>query len=335
MSEDLTKTPKDAKVIPEILSLFAPFEAFCKVMLDAYIVVDESGKIVKCNQMFSVLTGQSTKQIIKSGDLTSLISFELNKMPWTIADILSSKTPTRVDEVRGKNHQTSDLNLIIGIYPFVAPDTSASKGAFVLFRDVTAETALQDKYKDSTMKSITDPLTGLFTRGYFEEYLNMQVKNLAGSPRDSESMRMSLAILDIDFFKKVNDKFGHQAGDHVLRIVSGILKKTFRKTDIACRYGGEEFLVILPGTDLYGSLIACEKLRASVEAEHIVFNDQHIPVTISSGIAEILIGKEKYEETIARADTALYESKHAGRNRVTLHDGVGLKATQNALPKAS
>lgn len=310
----------------DVLTAFQVYEHFCKAMLDAYMIIDAQGKIVKCNQLFTQLVGQSTKQIIKNGTLEGLLEFELNKKPWSTIDILASKAPTRVDEVRGKNHLRSDLNLIIGIHPFFAEGTTDKCiGAFVLIRDVTAETALQGKYKDSAQKSITDPLTGLFTRGYFEDYLNMQIKNLSSTPRDQEAMSMSLAILDIDFFKKVNDGFGHQAGDHVLKVVSGLMKKTFRKTDIPCRYGGEEFLVILPGTDINGAVTAAEKLRQTLQNEVIEFNGTRIPVTISSGIAEIILGKENYPDTIARADAALYESKRSGRNRVSIHDGQEIK----------
>lgn len=305
----------------DVLAAFAPYEQFCKSMLDAYIVLDATGKIVKCNQLFTQIVGQTTKAVLKVGDLNTLVRFELNKNEWTAADILATPGPTRVDEVKCKTDK-ADLSLIMGIYPFLDQNNPGTNlGAFVLLRDVTAEAALQGKYTDTAMKSITDPLTGLFTRAYFEDYLNMQMKNLGATPRDQEVMSMTIAILDIDFFKKVNDGYGHQAGDHVLKITSGLMKKTFRKTDIACRYGGEEFLVILPGTDLAGAITAAEKLRIAVQNEVINFNGQTIPVTISSGIAQIKIGSETYTETIARADQALYESKRNGRNRVTVHDG--------------
>ncbi len=309
----------------DVLSAFAPYEQFCKAMLDAYVVLDADGHIVKCNQLFTQLVGQTTKAVLKTGALSNLLRFELNKKEWSSTDILSHRAPTRIDEVRGKNHQRDDLNLIIGVFPLVDPAQAEILGAFVLIRDVTAETALQGKYTDTAMKSITDPLTGLFTRSYFEDYLNMQVKNLAAAPRDQEIMSLTIALLDIDFFKKVNDNYGHQAGDHVLKITAGLMKKTFRKTDIACRYGGEEFLVILPGTDLAGAITATEKLREAVQNEVIEFNGTHIPVTISSGLAEINIGKEPYTDTIARADAALYESKRNGRNRVSIHNGKEIK----------
>ncbi|MFY7930283.1 MAG: GGDEF domain-containing protein, partial [Oligoflexus sp.] len=193
-------------------------------------------------------------------------------------------------------------------------------GLFLLLRDVTAETNLQDQYKDKAIQSITDPLTTLFTRAYFEEYLSGQVTRMESLP-ENERYPVSVVMCDIDFFKKINDRYGHQAGDYVLKNVSRIMKQTFRKTDVCCRYGGEEFLVILPAANFENAGIAANKLRQAVQDEVMIFEDTHIPVTLSCGVATIRIGQETYPEAMARADAALYESKHQGRNLVSIHDG--------------
>jgi diguanylate cyclase (GGDEF)-like protein len=198
-------------------------------------------------------------------------------------------------------------------------------GTFLLIRDVTAETNLQDKYKTTAIKSITDPLTGLFTRAYFEEFLDSQMRTLALLHENGEQPELALIMADIDFFKKVNDKYGHQAGDFVIQSVANIMRKTFRKTDLVCRYGGEEFLVILPSTNLSGASYAAEKLRLAIEAEKLVFDGTHIPVTISSGVAQVTFGKETYTETMGRADAALYHSKQAGRNKASIHSGTTIE----------
>jgi diguanylate cyclase (GGDEF)-like protein len=194
-----------------------------------------------------------------------------------------------------------------------------------LIRDVTAETNLQDKYKTEATKSITDKLTGLYNRGYLEEYLTSTTGFLSKLSEESPQRKLSLIILDVDHFKKVNDVYGHQAGDHVLRIVGDLIRQSFRKTDVLCRYGGEEFLAILPNTDAAGAVIAAEKFRAAVQAEKIVFEDKPIPITISGGVAQVKIGTETYTETIARADAALYHSKESGRNRMSLHEGLAIR----------
>lgn len=303
----------------DVLGAFKAYENFCRAMIDAYAVIDQNGRCVKFNQLLCQLTNLKSKQIMRAESFDKIIAFYIGSQRLYINDIISQPTPTRLDEVRGSIPGDSNLNLIMGVFPF-KDNAGTPIGAFMIIRDVTAETKLQGKYKDAQSKSITDPLTGLFTRGYFEDYLKLQTKTLLELPLKSDQRMLSLIMTDIDHFKKVNDVHGHQAGDYILKQVAEVLKKSFRKTDIVCRYGGEEFLIILPATDLKGTAAAAEKLRANVEAERIEFEGTHIPVTISLGIAEVNIGAETYNETIARADQALYTAKRDGRNQVKIAD---------------
>ena len=142
-------------------------------------------------------------------------------------------------------------------------------------------------------------------------------------------------MCDIDFFKKVNDQYGHQAGDYVLKIVAGIMKSTFRKTDVCCRYGGEEFLVILPSADYDSASRAADTLRRAVEAKEIIFDGTRIPVTISCGVSTFDIETESVDNTMARADAALYEAKRSGRNQVFFHDNKEIKSLASLTSKAS
>jgi diguanylate cyclase (GGDEF)-like protein len=311
----------------DVLEAFRPYESFCKSMLDAYVVVDHSGKILKSNPLFSVLSGRKSKQVLKAGSFDELIELSIQGKALSISHILLNKNPTRFDEVTGKSSVSPDLNLIIGTYPFVDENTDEILGAFILIRDVTAESALQDKYKHTALKSITDQLTGLFSRSYFEDYLEKQIQVAHQLPESAEQRNFTIALIDIDFFKKVNDEHGHQAGDAALQTLADIMSKTFRKTDILCRYGGEEFLVVLPTTNLQGAITAVEKLRAVVDHEKFMHDNKELTVTISCGVAQVLISNnESYEQTIARADEALYFSKHSGRNLVSIHDGGSIKA---------
>ena len=133
-------------------------------------------------------------------------------------------------------------------------------------------------------------------------------------------------MCDIDHFKKINDTHGHQAGDYVLAEVSKLFRESFRKTDILCRYGGEEFLAILPSTEIPGALLVAEKLRSKVAGYKFLFNDVEIPTTISIGVALVRQGVETPAQTVTRADEALYFSKENGRNRVSIHDGGSPKS---------
>jgi diguanylate cyclase (GGDEF)-like protein len=314
-------TAKNLAEVSDVTEAFKQFEHFCKAMLDGWVVVDTEGRVVKCNQFFANLSGSKTKSILKANSLGEIITFELAGKPLGIKEMVQSPAPTRYDEVIGNISSKPDqpLHVIIGLYPFSHNGTNI--GAFILVRDVTAEASLQGKYKDKATQSITDALTGLFNRNYFTEYLESQVKTLESFPVGAPQKQLSVIMMDIDFFKKINDKFGHQAGDHVLKHTSDLMKSCFRKTDVVARYGGEEFLAILPGTDFGGAAVAADKLRSAVESYVFNFEGTIIPVTISIGVAQIDFGKETGEQSIARADAALYQSKHNGRNQVSIHNG--------------
>lgn len=158
--------------------------------------------------------------------------------------------------------------------------------------------------------AITDPLTGLYTRFYLQEFVP---KLFALHQRDPE-LQVAVALLDLDHFKKINDNYGHSAGDRVLSMTGKLIKGIIRKGDIAVRYGGEEILLILPCInpgDVEGLL---ERIRYSIEKSKVDWEDNNISVTVSGGIA--FAGDESMFEAINRADEKLYKAKHSGRNKI-------------------
>ncbi len=167
-----------------------------------------------------------------------------------------------------------------------------------------------DKYKEM---AIIDELTGVFNRRGIMELLRREV---ARSERFK--LPLSVAMVDIDDFKKVNDTFGHITGDKVLKAVATIMKSVIRKIDMIGRYGGEEFLVIFPNTPKNNARIAAEKLRKEVESHKFKYKDREFKVTISIGVAEYEDG-DSMESLIAKADEALYRAKSAGKNRVEVY----------------
>jgi len=158
-----------------------------------------------------------------------------------------------------------------------------------------------------------DGLTGLYNYRYFQDLMDREV---------SRAMRyqlaLSLMLFDIDHFKKVNDTYGHPAGDEVLRQLAGLVQETMRVTDIVVRYGGEEFAVILPSTDVAGCRVFATRLRRRVENMEIVVNGIPIRITISVGVAGYDPTQKQLDKSmlINNADSALYKAKHNGRNRV-------------------
>lgn len=315
----------------QVLDAFKPYEHFCKAMLDAYFVINADGKILKSNPAAALVTGIATKQLLKIDSLNSALSFSVLDQALTIKDILQNTIPTRIDDIIGTSIQGTNLNLTIGYFPFLIDGLVA--GAFILIRDVTAETQLQGKYKDKANKSETDPLTGLFNRAKFEAELADRENSIIQLPVGSDHRNLSVIMGDIDHFKKINDKYGHPAGDFVIKTVGQIFMKTFRKTDIICRYGGEEFLIILPASDYQGARIAAEKARVAIESAKFEFGGTVIPVTMSLGVAQLQVGQEHGKDTIARADLALYQAKQNGRNQVQVHTGKDI--TSAAMPPAA
>jgi len=129
-------------------------------------------------------------------------------------------------------------------------------------------------------------------------------------------------MVDIDHFKRVNDTYGHAAGDVVIKQVAVAVKKNLRSTDIAGRYGGEEFAVLLVDTSADQALFFAERLRKNVEAMQIEFNQQLLNVTVSIGLGDFQADLQQYRDWIERADKALYQSKAGGRNQVTKAGGI-------------
>lgn len=159
--------------------------------------------------------------------------------------------------------------------------------------------------------SLSDTMTGLFNHEYFIKRLNEEIET-------SQKFRLplSLMLVDIDHFKKINDTYGHQAGDYILIAIAKLLKSSLRLTDIIARYGGEEFAVILPDTDIDSAYAAAERIRRLIETKKFLFNEKIITVTVSVGISELDKRTKSAEELIKKADDALYEAKSTGRNRV-------------------
>jgi two-component system cell cycle response regulator len=160
-----------------------------------------------------------------------------------------------------------------------------------------------------------DPLTGLYNRRYLERYLD--------TVADPAPKHVAAMILDLDDFKSINDRFGHEAGDTALRAVAAILRDEMRAVDLVARLGGEEFVVILPETNEPEAVRAGERLRAAVEAvEFAPTPAGRCPLTVSIGIAVAADGWPPPGELLAVADRALYRAKAAGKNRIEMADGV-------------
>ena len=187
-------------------------------------------------------------------------------------------------------------------------------------RIVDLQKELMETNKRLERLSITDGLTHLYNHRYFQDELSRAFEESARYHRP-----LSLAIADLDFFKKVNDSYGHAVGDQVLQAVSRMFQDSIRSTDLAARYGGEEFAIMMPETNLDDAMVLAEKLRALLESTPIDTHAGPIRVTLSVGVSTVphpAIHSAK--ELVVSADNALYRAKHGGRNQVQAEERLTL-----------
>jgi len=236
-----------------------------------------------------------------------------------------------VDSVLGKEEliENSDIlrskvvipisyaNKIIGgiaLYHKKGARFDSSRVLEIIVQELKVLMRIKWLYSETKYLAITDGLTGLYNRRYFQQTLD---REFARSKRYKNPL--SIAFFDIDYFKNVNDSYGHQFGDKVIAEISKIIRNSLRKTDYVARYGGEEIVLILPETPIDQTLIPIERIRVKIQDHPFVFGDKPVQVTVSCGLSGVEPDVNTYEDLILRADKALYESKRNGRNQTTIY----------------
>lgn len=177
-------------------------------------------------------------------------------------------------------------------------------------REKQQEEALENLSEQATH----DPLTGIFNRRYMDRILPDEI-----SLSRQNGSTLGLIMADVDHFKQVNDEYGHKAGDLVLQSLAVLLKKCVRTADVVCRYGGEEFVIIMPGATLSTLGRTAEEIRSRCQAMYLTYDGQEIKVTISLGVAAYPQHGSHADEVLVHADNALYCAKEQGRNRVVVY----------------
>jgi diguanylate cyclase (GGDEF)-like protein len=213
--------------------------------------------------------------------------------------------------------------------PLLSPSGEVDQIGIIIY-DVTdiATNKSELQLANAKLQSLsrTDRLTQLYNRGYWEDCL---IKEFARFKRTKEPS--ALIMFDIDHFKKVNDTYGHQAGDEVIRTTASAVKDKVRATDIAGRYGGEEFGIILIDTQGEGAMLLAQRLRKHIESILVQYEGMEIRYTISLGVSEINMQMRDYKQWLEQADQALYQAKESGRNNAILYrDKDEFNLTQGA-----
>jgi diguanylate cyclase (GGDEF)-like protein/PAS domain S-box-containing protein len=260
---------------------------------EGIVVTDNSGQVVLVNRAAAYLLDKSNDAII-SGGLLNLFDDPIRMHVW-----LEQEKPIEAEIINYRER----------IFQVFASTITASDGNAIgsaaLFRDITKEKQLED---DLRRLSTTDALTGIFNRRHLDETLQ---KEFTRSRRTEQPL--SVVMFDIDHFKIFNDTHGHDQGDRVLQVVAKTFSAALRTYDVACRYGGEEFLAILPNTTMEGAECVAERMRAAVEAAIV----DGLKVTISLGVSTYpLIPMNNPEQMVEAADKAMYRAKQGGRNQV-------------------
>jgi len=216
---------------------------------------------------------------------------------------------------------------IIGVLQLfrTAPNRFTEEDAqFLWMLSLLSEKLFQQEHANEALIELafTDFLTGLKSRRYFEERLDHEIKRAErnGSP-------LSVVLIDVDHFKLVNDSYGHQAGDRILREIASRLMIGRREIDTVARYGGEEFIIILPDTNLVGADHVAQRLREDIESTGFAVSSssQLAQLTISLGVASVPRDAQSKSDLLEAADVALYEAKNSGRNRVMLHSELDVR----------
>jgi len=271
-------------------------------MRDAVLILDMQDRLLDFNPAAKALFPILNKRNLGT-DIVSMLA----DVP-AFADAVSGVE----DKAEITTKESEPQSYEVRTWPlFTSSSNSASRliGRGLIFADVTAQVRLREELRG---RAETDPLTGVANRRRFCQTLEIECLRFTRN-----HLPLTVLMIDLDYFKEVNDEYGHPVGDAVLRIVAQLLLLSLRKTDLLARYGGEEFAVLLPETRLDGAQVIAERIRSTVCEQPVLADGCHVQVSVSVGIAShVNDGEAVPDILLKKADLALYRAKALGRNRV-------------------
>ncbi|MCB1189088.1 MAG: diguanylate cyclase [Leptospiraceae bacterium] len=285
------------------------------------LIVEDELLIATTLQRKLVKMGYSVVDIVSSG--MKAIEVAIEKKPDLVLMDIVIKGDMNGIETASKLYDTTRIPVVF-LTAYTDENTiskAEATGAYGYLikpfqeRELTTTIRMALKKHEETMKmeqlATTDSLTGIMNRRFFLQAIDKEIERT-----QRYGNRFSLIILDIDHFKKVNDTYGHSAGDEVIVSITQIVNKNLRKVDIFARYGGEEFIICLPETDYPNAMNVAERIRQNIEDNFIPYDDKKISCTVSIGVTNFHENGDTYDKIFQRADAALYLAKNQGRNQV-------------------
>lgn len=291
------------------------------------IVLIEDGKFSYSNAKFDEIFGYSSEEVRGMGPLQTAVESDRG----LVTENIDKRLRGEVSQLHYVFHGLRKNGAVIDIECHSSVMHVGNRLLLIsLIMDISertrAEREVQVLQEELREQSTHDALTGLYNRHFLEESFGRELllAERGGHP-------VSVIMGDLDHFKAVNDRYGHLAGDEVLRVFGTLLTNNARASDIVCRYGGEEFLLVLPGLTEEGAVGRGEQLRQAMAATAVSHGASQIRVTASFGVASFPLHGRTTDELIGAADRALYSAKADGRNRVTLCGGPGKDSAMSLL----
>lgn len=303
------------------------FRALIEHSTDAISLIDAKANVIYESPSVELLTGYSAKERLGKNGLELIYPNDLSHIRAIMARVLAQ--PNYIENAQFRSvrkdgtvwwtegtainllHEPSVQAIVINYR-----DITDRKNAEKALRDANDELnarvrEIEELQSELREQALRDPLTGLYNRRILADAME---RELARVKRERRSL--SVIVMDIDHFKKINDNFGHQIGDQFLIEIAKLVAGHARSSDIACRYGGEEFLLVMPGTTLKTALKRAEDILSEVVEMRIPVGKKNLKVTLSLGVATYPKHGKGAEEIVVKADKAMYKAKRAGRNCV-------------------
>jgi diguanylate cyclase (GGDEF)-like protein/PAS domain S-box-containing protein len=284
----------------------AYFDSIIQNLPEAIVIFDHDGRITCTNAAFTEMFGYSAEEAMGKNVSDLLAHPDRKEEAHGFRRSMKKGVTINAKTVRRRKDGTT-VDVAMKSAPVIVDGKVT--GFFVVYRDITSEKLAEERL---IALATTDFLTGLYNRRHFFE---LSRREFARSSRNRSPLVM--LMIDIDYFKKINDAYGHRAGDAVLQALAGLGRACIRSSDIFGRIGGEEFALLLPEVSLEQGMAVAERLRQGVERMQIDADRATLSITVSVGVASAVGGIPGFDDVLARADRALYKAKCDGRNRVS------------------